>query len=164
MMIKKQIFSLCMLISLSVFSHNIQAQITLGGGPVYSTKFVDLGIIARATFGLLDIGPGTIVTSPNVSFYPFRPNVKWVAGNIDVQYHLGEKGHVVGYPIIGLRYELLFINDFRGNETGWDLGYNLGAGTQYSINNSLNIFLEGKYLIGIYQRFVLGLGVTKNIG
>lgn len=163
-MMQKLFISLGLLVGVLTFQNTIQAQISIGGGATFATQIEDVGLNVRAQIPVFEVGGNDIAATPNISYYFSGAGLTWLEMNADFSYMLGDPDVIVGYPIIGARYDLTIINIFGFTESVGEFGINAGLGTQYSIGDNLKVYLEGKYLTGVFNRFVIGIGVMTTIG
>mgnify|MGYP000291861932 CR=1 FL=1 len=161
---KKYLSSLLLTFLFVTLSHfAVQAQIHVGTGASFATQLDDVGLNIRLQVDIADVGDGRLAAVPNVTYYFVGQGFTWLEINGDFTYMLGDPDVIVGYPIIGGRYDMNITSFLGQSQTVGNVGLNTGLGTQYSIGDNLKVYLEGKYLFGVFNRFVFGIGVMVGI-
>lgn len=163
-------FTILLTIALLGYLGTLSAQDTkrIGGQLIYGTSIESLGIGAIAEF---PIAPKMII-SPGFSFYfPkdqgfFKQSAWELNGNLNYLFSEDEK--IEFYGIAGLNYTNIRIkSDVPGfgdfSSSAGRIGLNLGAGANFNIGKSFLPFGEIKYILGEFDRLVIGVGVKFNL-
>ncbi|MCH7412463.1 hypothetical protein MM213_03125 [Belliella sp. R4-6] len=165
---KKNILLLA--ITLFSFVSTLSAQDTrrIGGQIIYGSNLEALGL---GVIGELPVAPKMVI-SPSFSFYfpkdqGFVKQSAWeLNGNLN--YIFIEDDNLVFYGIGGLNYTNIRVkSDIPGlgnfsNSVG-RVGLNLGAGANFDIGMSFLPFAEIKYILGDFDRLVIGAGIKFNL-
>ena len=155
------LFSICFL-GLTNFA---QAQIKAGGGLSLGTDAnagdVGVGIHLR---GVYDINETWRATADFNFFFVEDPFSFWDL-NANANYIFSNNESSILYALAGLNFATakvsIDLGPFGGNvsESASELGLNIGAGGQMSLNETLDGFAELRYVIGDADQLVLSAGV-----
>jgi len=142
---------------MTAFTQNSTAQTSLGGGLTFfkHTGGSDLGLNLKAGFGLSE----TMEISPSFTYY-FVDGFTAFDINADFHYLFGDEGSFRFYPLGGINFYRASANGFSSSE----IQINIGGGVKYPLNDSMNLFGEGKYMIGDADGLVFSAGILFNIG
>jgi outer membrane immunogenic protein len=105
--------------------------------------------------------------APHINWF-FNKNrngisTRWKAFNVDGHYYLEAKNFWTIYPIAGINLATVSekVNDIT--YSNFDIGINLGVGSEYSIDTNISGFGEIKYVISNADQVVIALGVLFKI-
>lgn len=134
-----------------------QGQAMLGGGIAYGADVEEMGLQARALYGVSD----RINVSADVIYYlDGIENFSYYEFNVNAQYEFYESGDFSAYGLAGFNYFGFTVLGLEGS----DSGLNLGAGAYYEIGNSISAFGELKHAIGGSEQFLLAAGLLFRLG
>ena len=158
-----------MALALALFTLPLFAQINVGGGLSFGTEIENIGITAKATYGIDDQWEG------GASFTYFLPKsfgpVDWTfwAINLDAHYLKNVSDKFTIYPLAGLNIGGITIDSDSfggfnpGSTTNTEIGVNIGGGAYLNISEKLKGFGEIKYVIGGFDQLTLGAGVLFSL-
>lgn len=144
-------------------SISVAQDIRLGGGLGYGTVAKNIGLNIR---GDVMLDKQWSVT-PHINWF-FNKNSngitkKWKAFNIDGHYSFEVEKFWSIYPIVGINFATVSekVNDIT--YSNFDVGINLGFGSEYRFDPSFSGFGEIKYVISDADQAVITLGVLYQI-
>ncbi|MCH7400799.1 porin family protein [Belliella kenyensis] len=140
----------------------------IGGQLIYGSNIESLGIGAIAELPVA----AKMVISPSFSFYfPkdqgfFKQSAWELNGNLN--YLFVEEEKLTFYGLGGLNYTSINVSSNMagvGNfsSSAGRIGLNIGAGANFEIGMSFLPFAEIKYILGDFDRLVIGAGVKFNL-
>ena len=150
----KTIGALLMIIT---FTQNSNAQTSVGGGLTFFNHKggSDFGLNLKAGFGLNE----TMEISPSFNYY-FVDGYTAFDINADFHYLFGDEGSFRFYPLAGVNFYRSSTNGFSNSE----IQLSIGGGIKYPLNDNMNLFGEGKYMIGDVDGLVFSAGILFSIG
>lgn len=153
-----------------LFTTQIQAQISLGGGLGYNEKIAGPGITLK---GVLDI-TDNIAIAPSASYFfgssLFGYNRSVIAGDVNAHYYFNIiEDKLKVYAVAGVNFSRYKtgISDILGsnsrNITASAIGVNIGAGATYKFSDTLKVYLEPKFIASNYSQIVVNAGVLLSL-
>lgn len=171
---KKRVFPIACALTLMIgYSTNVQAQMKSGAGLAFGSEAESLGLTANFYTALtsvenLSVG-GDFVYFLSKEVNPFL-NRKWVELNLNGQYTFYSEQMNHAYALGGLNIaRQKFV--YKGIESSpyFDkskirVGLNTGIGGEYSLNETLLVFAEFKFVLSDFDQAVISAGVRLPIG
>lgn len=160
----KQFRYLSCALALLLSGNYLLAQVRVGGGFTYGTKFEKPGLFARGEFQIpkKDLA---IVASGHFYFPKEDKNLgvsdSRMALNLDGMYTFAGNDFLDIYGLGGLnvlRYSRK-ISGFDDKTTDTKLGFGVGGGIRYKLESKLVPMAEMKYINGGQDEFVINIGV-----
>ena len=137
--------------------------VRLGGGLAYGTVAKNIGLNLR---GDVVFDKQWSVT-PHINWF-FNKNSngmtkRWNAFNIDGHYYFEVEKFWTIYPIVGINFATVSekVNDIT--YSNFDVGINVGFGSEYRFDPSFSGFGEIKYVISDADQAVISIGVLYQI-
>ncbi|MCH7411716.1 hypothetical protein MM239_20180 [Belliella sp. DSM 111904] len=165
---KKTILLFTLILMGSIGTLYAQDNKRVGGQLIYGSNIESLGIGAIAELPVAS----KMVISPSFSFYfpkdqgLFKQSAWELNGNLNYLFIEDEK--LTFYGLGGLNYTSISVSsNIAGvgnfSSSAGRIGVNLGAGANFDIGMSFLPFAEIKYILGDFDRLVIGAGVKFNL-
>lgn len=160
----KQLKYLCCALALLFTGSYVHAQVRVGGGFTYGSKFEQPGLFARGEFQIPDKDFG-IVASGNFYFPKKDKNLgvssALTALNLDGMYTFAGNDFLDIYGLGGLNVSLasVKIDGFDGKTSKTTYGFGVGGGIRYKLESSLVPMAEIKYISGGQKELVINIGL-----
>ncbi len=141
-----------------------QAQVRVGGGFTYGSKFEQPGVFARGEFQIPNKDLG-IVASGNFYFPKKDKNLgvssTRTAFNLDGMYTFAGNDFLDIYGLGGLNVMLssVKIDGFDEKTSDTAFGFGVGGGIRYKLESNLVPMAEIKYITGGQKELVINIGV-----
>jgi hypothetical protein len=143
------------------------AQVGFGGGLIYGTDMdpFDLGVQAGVVVGMDNVVPGFRIAADVEFYFPQSEgdiDFNFFAINGNAQYLVVRGGPMDVYGLAGLSFGRFSVSngDLDGSTTEMDI--NLGGGIELPMTFG-RIYVEGKAVVGDFDRFVFGVGARFGI-
>lgn len=135
---------------ITVFTISLSAQIKVGAG--LSLVDGNIGISGKGTVGVNE----QFDAGGMISYYFLEGDATALTFDIDAQYKaLGEPDGFRLKGIAGLQFARVAVGDFSDTE----IGINIGALLEIPVTESLEVYIEPKYVIEGLEDFVISAGV-----
>ena len=155
-------------LALIVTNINSFSQISAGGGLSFGTEAKTIGFNLRGQYSItesIDLVGGLTFFLPKTETQtiPFVGTIKTKSTlfsfDVDGHYNFSINDKICIFPLSGLNITnaSVSVNNTKTGDT--KVGLNVGAGGAYKISESLNAFVETKYIIGKYDQLVIALGI-----
>ncbi len=147
---------------------NSFAQISAGGGISYGTEAETIGFNLRGQYNItesIDVVGGFTFFLPKKTSQaiPFFGTIETKSSlwtfDIDGHYNFNINDKFGFYPLAGLNISGASVDVDGTKAKDTEVGFNIGAGATYEINDKLAAFTEVKYTIGNFDQVVIGIGV-----
>jgi hypothetical protein len=156
-----------------LFTSQIEAQTSVGGGLGYNQKIAGPGITLKGVFQITD----KIAISPSASYFfgnsLFGYKRSVIAGDVNAHYYFNIiESKLKVYPVAGLNFSsyktgnsysngLFGINTEQVTDNAF--GANIGAGATWAFSKKLRVYLEPKYIVSNYRQVVINAGVLLKL-
>ena len=160
----KQLKYLSCVLALLLSGNFLLAQVRVGGGFTYGTKFEKPGLFARGEFQIPNKDLG-IVASGHFYFPKEDKNLgvsdSRVAFNLDGMYTFAGNDFLDIYGLGGLNVMRATrkITGFDDKATDTKFGFGVGGGIRYKLESNLVPMAEMKYINGGQDEFVINIGL-----
>ena len=160
----KQLKLLTITLALFWTCNLVQAQVRVGGGFTYGTKFEKPGLFARGEFQIPDKDFG-IVGSVNYYLPKEDKNLgvseTRLALNLDGMYTFASNDFLDIYGLGGLNVLTYSrkITGFKDKTSDTKFGFGVGGGIRYVLESNLVPMAEVRYINGGQDEFVVNIGV-----
>ena len=163
---KKALLSLAFLAGVTSVSY-AQIETKIGAHIAYGSEIENAGAGVNAEFGLTD----KLSVAPSFTyFFPksfgYLDQKMWEA-NANAHFYFMNAEAVGLYGLGGLNYANVTVDtDFFGesvSDSEGEIGFNIGAGSNFNLGGSITPFAELKYVISEYDQLVVAAGVRFNL-
>lgn len=137
---KKVLLSLGLVLAGLTATAQDKGDIKIGGGVSYLTE--GEGIFGLNLKGSYSFTPQIRAAASFNYLFPGN-SVKAFIVDANAHYLVNASEKFSFYPLAGLAYYRMWLDSFSYSK----LGFNVGAGVDYKLNESLTLNLEGKYLL-----------------
>jgi hypothetical protein len=142
------------------------AQVAVGGGLIYATDFdpLDLGVQAGVYVGMDQFVPGLRLGADVEFYFPQSEgdiDLNFFAINGNAQFFFLQGGPLEAYALGGVSFGRASISN-GASESETELDFNLGGGIELPMTFG-RIYVEGKAVVGDFDRAVFGAGVRFGI-
>jgi hypothetical protein len=146
------------------------AQVGFGGGLIYATDFdpLDLGVQAGVYVGMDQFVPGLRLGADVEFYFPqsetedgTEVDVNFFAINGNAQFFFLQGGPLEAYALGGVSFGRASVSN-GASESETELDFNLGGGIELPMTFG-RIYVEGKAVVGEFDRAVFGVGVRFGI-
>lgn len=144
-----------------LFSTDVKAQLSLGGGIAYGLDIEEIGIQVKGIYAFDD------TWRANADFIFYLDGIEdasvWEL-NLNGNYVFSSTDDFLVYALAGLNIAGLSVTFLGETVSATETGLNIGAGGQLFVSDNVSILGELKYAIGNADQLVIAAGVQFALG
>lgn len=160
---KKLILVTGLVVLVAAFATPAYAQISTRVGPMISFTSGDVDETGIGVVGEFGVGQKFSIAPQFLLYFP-GDDFSFFELNINGNYYFFNQDVFELYGLGGLNFARWSYDGPAGDDSGSELGLNLGIGSNFQFGKNFVPFAEFRFTIGEFDQFALGLGVKFNVG